>query len=106
MKKTILPLLLLIPVFTWSQATTGYHRVSQALARAYGSAAVQVMPYATVTVDNTATGLAATIYSDPLLTAPIPTSTVTANGNGNYDYYIPLNYCVTETVSAPGQGTY
>src|SRR6185437_15437591 len=90
----------------WGQATTGFHRVDRAIARAYGSSTAQVMPYATVRVTSTATGAVALIYSDPLLSHQIVSGTVTADANGNYDYYASLNYCVNEAVSAPGQGSY
>ncbi len=90
----------------FGQATTGYHRINQVLQRApQGGVDAQVVPYASIYVTSTATGLAATIYSDPLLTAPITNSTVTADQNGNYDYYIPLGQCETETITYPGGGS-
>jgi hypothetical protein len=89
-----------------STPTTGFHRVNQVLARANGSATAQVVPGATISVTSTATGAAATIYSDPGLTAIISPPVVTSDFNGNYSYYVALNYCVNETVSSPGQGTY
>lgn len=105
-KLLLIAALALCPLFGRAQATTGYHRVQTALARApQGGVTANVVPNAKITVTNTATGLAATIYSDPLLTARITPSVVTADSSGNYSYYIPLNYCVTETISSPGQGT-
>ena len=87
-------------------ATTGYHRTGQVLARApQGGVTAQVVPYAKIAVTNTATGLAATIYSDPLLASQLTPPLLTANASGSYSYYIPLNYCVTETITSPGQGT-
>ena len=107
MKKLLLfALLALCPLIGHSQATEGFHQVGQVIARApQGGVTAQVVPYAKVTVTNTATGSGAAIYSDPLLTALITPPVVTADANGKYGYYIPTNYCVTETVSAPGQGT-
>lgn len=87
-----------------AQATTGYHRVNQVLARSNSGTYAVVQPYSTISVTSTATGLAATIYSDPLLTAPISPSVITADQSGNYDYYIALGYCVTETIAYPGSG--
>jgi hypothetical protein len=102
--------LLLVTVFGlqlgWGQATSGFHRVSQVFGRAGQSVTAQVVPFAKISVITTATGTSAAIYSDPLLTSLISPSVVTADKNGNYDYYIANNYCVTETISAPGQGTY
>lgn len=89
-----------------SQATTGLARQSQVLSRANGSVSAQIVPYATVVVTNTASpSTPATIYSDPLLTSRITPAVVTADSSGNYSYYIPLNYCVTETITSPGQGS-
>ena len=104
MKRILFMLLLLCPLTGFGQATIGYHRVNQILARAPQTVAAQVVPYAKVYVTVTATGLAATIYSDPLLSEKITPSVVTADLNGNYSYYIPLSYLVTETISSPGQG--
>jgi hypothetical protein len=105
MKKfLLLAALIFCPLSGLSQATTGYHRLNQVLARAPQGVSAQVVPYAKVSVTSTATGLAATIYSDPLLTAPINPPLVTADASGNYSYYLPLNYCVSESVSSPGQG--
>lgn len=107
MKKFLLALSVVLsttcPLF--GQATTGFHRVSVALARAFQGVTAQVIPNAKVTVTSTATGLAATIYSDPGLSSQITPAVVTADNSGNYGYYIPLNYCVTETITSPGQGT-
>lgn len=90
----------------FGQATTGYHRISQVLQRApQGGVDAQVVPYASVYVTSASTGLAATIYSDPLLTSPIANSTVTTDENGNYGYYIPLGQCETETITYPGGGS-
>ena len=86
------------------QATTGYHRIGQVLARGSSGSQAVVEPYANVAVTSTSTGLAATIYSDPLLTAPISPSVIVSDSSGNYDYYLPLGYCVTETISYPGAG--
>jgi len=98
--------LLLCSSFGVSQTpqTTGYHRVNQVLARSNSGTYAVVQPYSTISVTSTATGLGATIYSDPLLTAPISPSVVTADQSGNYDYYIALGYCVTETIAYPGSG--
>lgn len=79
--------------------TTGYHRIGNVSSLAPGSVNMQAVPYATVTVTQTASGAAATIYSDAGMTVAITAGIVTADGNGNYDYYIPLNYPVTETIS-------
>jgi len=108
MKKLLLLISVLFPCLALAQvpATTGFHRVSQLLSRANAGLGADIVPYATVVVTNTTTGLAATIYSDPLLMAPIANSTVSSDANGNYDYYIPLSYCVNENVSSPGQGNF
>ena len=98
--------LLLFPVLVFGQATTGFHRVNQVIARGPQGTTAQVVPNATVYVTNTVTGLPAVIYSDPLLTVEIPTGIVSGDQNGNYGYYIPLNYCVNETVSSPGSGQF
>jgi hypothetical protein len=99
-------LLLLIPILAFGQATTGYHRVNQLLARGTSGVTAQIVPNGSIYVTNTVTGEKATIYSDPGLSAQITSGLVTSDRNGNYDYYIPLNYCVNETVSSPGQGSY
>jgi hypothetical protein len=105
MKKIFTWLVLTVaPVLMQAQATTGYHRVGQVLARGNSGTQAVIQPYASVAVTATASGLAATIYSDPLLTALISPSVVTANASGNYDYYIPLGYCVTETITYAGSG--
>lgn len=97
--------LLLFPMLALGQATTGYHRVAQVIARApLNSVTAQVVPYATVVLTNTATGVAAAVYSDPLLSVGIPNSTLTADGSGNYNYYFNLGVCVTETISSPNMG--
>lgn len=105
MKKLLLTALLLCPLFGHSQVTTGYHRISQVLARAPQSVTAKVVPGASVFVTSTLTGSTALIYADPLLTVPIGNGVVTADSNGNYNYYIALNYCVNESISSPGQGT-
>ena len=66
----------------------------------------QIVPYATISVTTSATGVAATIYSDPGLTDQIIPPVLTADGNGMYQYYIPMNYMVTETISSPNQGSF
>lgn len=102
----VLGILLVSTCPFFGQATVGYHRMDQVLQRApQGGIAAQVVPYATIYVTYTATGLAATIYSDPLLTAPIPNSTVTTDENGNYGYYLPSGQCVTETIMYPEGGS-
>ena len=97
--------LFLFPMLAFGQATTGFHRVAQVIARApLNSVTAQVVPYATVVLTNTATGVAAAVYSDPLLSVGIPNSTLTADGSGNYNYYFNLGVCVTETISSPNMG--
>ena len=104
MKKLLLIAALAVcPLF--GQSTIGFHRVAVALSRAQSGLNAQIVPNATVTVTQTSTGTAATIYSDPLLTSIISPSVVVADNSGNYSYYIALNYCVTETITSPGQGT-
>ena len=107
MKKFLLGLVLSLSISCplFGQATTGFHRVAVALSRAQSGLNAQIVPNATVTVTQTSTGTAATIYSDPLLTSIISPSVVVADTSGNYSYYIALNYCVTETITSPGQGT-
>lgn len=98
-------LIFLIPSMLLAQATTGYHRIGQVLARApLQSVNAQVVPYATIVLTNTSTGAAAAVYSDPLMTVAIPNSTLTADQNGNYDYYFALATCITETISSYGTG--
>lgn len=99
--KKFLFLLCLLPAVAYSQVTIGYHVIGKALARG-NSAQVVIVPNGTITVTGTATGLAATIYYDPLLTILNTSATVTSDNNGNYGYYIPLNYCVNEQLSYPG----
>lgn len=104
MKKFLLLLLLPVVVAT-AQSTSGFHRVSQVITRGNSGVTAQVVPSARVFVQNTNTGLAATIYSDPNLTFTIPGAIVTADSVGNYDYYAPLNTCYTENISSPSQGS-
>ena len=85
-------------------STTGFNRVSNAVARATYGLNLQVIPGANIYVTVTSSNLGATIYSDALLSAVIPNSTVTADVNGNYSYYMPLNCMVTETISSPNSG--
>jgi hypothetical protein len=61
----------------------------------------QTVPGASIYVTLTSTGAMATIYSDPGLSIPISGGLITADVTGAYDYYIPLNYSVTETISSP-----
>jgi hypothetical protein len=88
-----------------AQATSGFHRVNQVVTRSNSGTYAQVVPGASVYVQNTSTGLAATIYSDPLLTITVPGSIVTTDFYGNYSYYLPLSTCVTENISSPSQGS-
>ena len=106
MKKLILFLSIIWTVSAFGQATVGFHRVNQLLQRGTSGTYAQIVPRGTVQVTSTATGLLATIYRDPLLTSQITSGSVTSDANGNYDYYVPLNYCVDETVSSPGAGSY
>ena len=107
MQKTLTIILSIIwTTCAFGQVTTGYHRVNQLLQRGTSGAYAQIVPRGTIHVTSTATGLLATIYRDPLLTSQIASGSVTSDANGNYDYYIPLNYCVDETVSSPGAGSY
>ena len=99
-------LLLLIPILAFGQSTTGFHRVNQLIARGTSGVNAQIVPNGSIYVTNTVTGATATIYSDPGLSIQITSGLVTSDKNGNYDYYIPLNYCVNEAVSSPGQGSY
>jgi hypothetical protein len=80
--------------------TAGYHRVNNIVARTNYGVNLQVVPGATIYVTETATGGEATIYFDPGLSLQIPGALLTANQAGWYQYYIPLNYNVTETISA------
>ena len=103
--KKLFAALLIFPALAFGQATTGFHRVSQVIARApLNSVTAQVVPYATIVLTSTASGTAAAVYSDPLLSVGIPNSTLTADGSGNYDYYFALSYCVTETIMTPEGG--
>lgn len=86
-------------------ATTGFYRTSNVYSQITDGIISQVVPGAVIVVSVTSTGLAATIYSDPLLTLTIPNSTVYADVTGAYSYYIPLNYMVTETISSPNLGS-
>lgn len=86
-------------------ATTGFYRTSNVYSRATDSLDAQVVPGATIVVTVTSTDVAATIYSDPLLSETIPNSTLYADTGGLYEYYIPLNYMVTETISSPNLGS-
>ncbi len=84
--------------------TTGYHRISNVVTRGPFGVEQQAVPGATILVTLTSTGGVATIYSDPLMSITITGALITADTQGNYDYYIPLNYNVTETISAPNGG--
>lgn len=86
-------------------ATTGFYRTSNVYSRITDGLNSQVVPGAVVVVTVTSTGLAAVIYSDPLLTQAITNSTVYADVNGVYGYYLSLNYMVTETISSPSLGS-
>lgn len=104
MKKFAL-LFALLPAMAVAQSTSGFHRVSQVITRGNSGVTAQVVPSARVFVQNTNTGAAATIYSDPNLTLTIPGAVVTSDFYGNYGYYLPLNTCVTENISSPSQGS-
>lgn len=105
MKNLKLLALLLFPIVSLGQATSGFHRVAQVIARApLNSVTAQVVPYATIVLTYTGSGTAAAVYSDPGLSVGIPNSTLTASGAGNYDYYFALNTCITETISSPNLG--
>jgi hypothetical protein len=80
--------------------TTGFHRVNNVTQRALYSTFQQVVPGATIYVTLTSTGSGAVIYSDPALSIVIEGSLITADPYGFYDYYIPLNYNVTETITS------
>lgn len=84
--------------------TTGYHRIGNVTTRASFGLELQAVPGASIFVTSTLTATAATIYSDPLLTVAISGSILTSDQYGNYSYYMPLNYCVTETITAPNGG--
>lgn len=102
MKRLLTLLLCLIAISAQSQVTSGYHRVGQVFTRANTGVTAQIVPNATIQVTQTSNGANATIYSDPGLTSQISPPFVIADSQGNYDYYLPTNYCVTETISAPG----
>jgi len=105
MKKIKILVLLLFPTLAISQATTGFHRVAQVIARApLNSVTAQVVPQATVVLTNTSNGTAASVYSDPGLSVGIPNSTLTTDMSGNYNYYFALSTCITETISSPNIG--
>lgn len=80
--------------------TTGLHRFSNVTARAQYSTTQTVVPGATIYVTQTSDGTEATIYSDPGLTIQIPGALITADQSGFYEYFITLNYDVTETISS------
>lgn len=81
--------------------TTGWHRISNVTSLVSGGILSQAVPFAQIYVTSTSTGEVATIYSDAGLSIPISGSIIVADETGSYDYYIPLNYCVTETISYP-----
>lgn len=81
--------------------TTGFHRIGSVTTRAQSGIEQQVVPNASIYVTLTSTGAAAIIYSDPGMSISISGSLVVADVTGAYDYYIPLNYSVTETISSP-----
>jgi hypothetical protein len=82
-------------------ATTGFYRNSSVTTRGE-TTSLHCVPGAHIRVTETATGAPANIYSDPQMTKLISNSTVVSDLSGNYDYYIPLNYMVTENISSPG----
>jgi hypothetical protein len=81
--------------------TTGMHRVSNVTQRSPFGTLQEVVPGATIYVTQTASGAGAVIYSDPEMSVVITGSLITADTFGWYEYYIPLSYNVTETISAP-----
>lgn len=81
--------------------TTGLHRFSNVTARAQYSTTQTVVPGATIYVTQTSDGTEATIYADPGLTIQIPGALITADQSGFYEYFLTLNYDVTETISSP-----
>lgn len=85
--------------------TTGWHRLSNVTALMPGSINLQAVPLAYIYVTETSSGAQANIYSDPQLSIPISGSLVVADNTGSYGYYLPLNYCVTESISYPNGGT-
>lgn len=107
MKKIFLAAaILLCPLFGHAQVTPGWHRVAQVVARGSSGTQAVVVPNANIYVTGTGSGTVATIYSDPLLSIPIPTGMVTSDSSGNYSYYMPLGYCVNERASYPGSGNF
>jgi len=103
--RKLVVLLFLLPVLSFGQATTAYHRLNQVLARApQGGVTAQIVPYATIAVTNSSTGVAGVIYVDPGLTVRVPNSVVTADANGNYGYYFALQTCMTERITYPNGG--
>ena len=80
--------------------TYGMHRTGNVTAVAQFSTNQQVVPGASIYVTLTSSGAGATIYSDPGLSITIPGSLVTADQTGFYQYYLPLGYNVTETISS------
>jgi len=81
--------------------TFGFHRIGNVTSRMEYGLTQQVVPGATIYVTLTSTGGGATIYSDPGMSITIPGSLITADQYGWFDYYLPLNYNVTETISSP-----
>jgi hypothetical protein len=86
-----------------NKATTGFYR-NASVTRLGAKTELLVVPGAKIHVTETETGVNAKIYSDPQLTRLIPGSTLTADSGGNYDYYLNLNYMVTENISSPTSG--
>lgn len=80
--------------------TTGYHRFANVTDRAQYGLLQEVVPGATIYVTLTSSGAGATIYSDPAMTVQIVGSLITADPSGFYEYFIPLNYNVTETITS------
>ena len=81
--------------------TTGWQRIGNVTTRGPQGVELQSVPGASIYVTLTSTGAAAVIYSDPALSIAITGSMVTADTQGNYNYFVPLNYNVTETISSP-----
>jgi hypothetical protein len=82
-------------------ATTGFYRNSSVTVRGE-TTSLHCVPGAHIHVTETATGALAKIYYDPQMTKLVPQSTVVSDLSGGYDYYISLNYMVSENISAPG----
>jgi hypothetical protein len=80
--------------------TYGFHRTNNVTQRMEYGLTQQVVPGATIFVTVTSSGAGATIYSDPGMSITIPGSLITADQFGWYEYYIPLGYNVTETISS------